>query len=72
MSQPINFNYLLIAHFTKNEASPDINILENLQTIIKRDGYENGKQYSGKEYPGEAITAAINVKVEILEKLKVR
>lgn len=39
----------MLVNITK-EASSDINPIEKLMSIIKRDVYPNGKQYSNKMY----------------------
>ena len=35
--------------------SPDLNLIENLWSIIKRKVYENGHQFSSKKNPWERI-----------------
>lgn len=48
----------------------NINPIENLQTIIKRNEYENGKQYSSQDDLCDAIkTAVVKLKVKTIEKL---
>ena len=39
-------------------ASPDLNPIENYWSIIKRDVYANGRQYTSKAALWEAITDA--------------
>ena len=49
-------------------ASPDINPIENFLLIIKRNIYENGKQYSSKENCWKATeTAKSNIRAETVE-----
>ena len=43
--------------------SPDVNSIENLWSILKREMYAGGKQYSSKEEVWNAITTTAKLKV---------